>query len=336
LIRSVRKLLKAFGLLVLSLIIGLAGFHLIEGYTIADSFFMAVITISTVGYTTIHPLSHAGKVFVSVYIIFNLIVLAYGVSVITSYIFEGGLKNIIRKFKIDQEINRMKNHIIVCGYGRNGSKACSELLQNKKQFVVIEKNQEIVDHISPDSGIHVIAGDATLEEVLKMAKVENASYMITTLPRDSDNVFITLTAKELNSAIRIISRASDPTSEKKLERAGADKVIMPDVLGGLHMAQLITKPYVIEFLDLLNGLGDNKLDLEEISSEMLKFEFNRKTIAELNIHKMTGATVIGYKDKTRFTFNPGPETMLSEGSVMILAGNKEQLEKFRSAYLGGH
>jgi voltage-gated potassium channel len=326
-------LLKALGLLVLSLIIGVAGFHLIEGYSITDSLFMAVITISTVGYTTINPLSHEAKIFVSIYIIFNLVVLAYGVSVITSYIFEGGLKNIIRKFKKDQEINRMKNHIIVCGYGRNGSKACSELLQNKRQFVVIEKNQEIIDHISPDAGIHVIAGDATLEEVLKSARVEDASFMITTLPKDSDNVFITLTARELNPDIKIISRASDPTSEKKLGRAGADKVIMPDVLGGLHMAQLITKPYVIEFLDLLNGLGDSNLDLEEISYEMLKLEFNDKSIAGLNIHKMTGATVIGYKDKVRFTFNPGPETVLTPGSIMIVAGNDGQLKKFRSSYL---
>ena len=320
-------------LLLLSLLIGITGFHIIEGYNITDAFYMSVITISTVGFATVQNLSAGGKIFVSLYIVFNLVVLAYGISVITTYIFEGGLRNILRKFKSDQEIRKMKHHVIVCGYGRNGAKACSELMQNAKNFIVVENNSETFNQILPNKGIHAVLGDATLEETLKQAMVETADYIITTLPRDSDNVFISLTAKELNPSIKIISRASDPHSEKKLERAGVDNVIMPDVLGGLHMAQLITKPYVIEFLELLNGIGEYKLRLEEISYLELKEEFRDKTIAELHIRKVTGVTVVAFKKKEQFFFNPGPETKLVEDTIMIIVGEEGQLDRFKYQYL---
>ncbi len=331
--RNIRKLIQAIVLLIISLVAGILGFHLIEGYNLSDAFYMSVITISTVGFSTVGALTEPGKIFVSFYIVFNLVVLAYGISVITTYIFEGGLKNIIRKYKFDQEIRKMKNHVIVCGYGRNGSRACSELMQNAKNFIVIENNSEIYNQIPPDMGIHAVHGDATLEETLKQAMVETADYIITTLPRDSDNVFISLTAKELNPSIRIISRASDTHSEKKLKRAGVDKVIMPDVLGGLHMAQLITKPYVIEFLELLNGIGEYKIRLEEISYSELKEEFRDKTIAELHIRKVTGVTVVAYKNKGQFSFNPGPETKLVEDAIIIIVGEEGQLDRFKYQFL---
>ncbi len=331
--RNIRKLIQAILLLILSLVIGILGFHLIEGYNLTDAFYMSVITISTVGFSTVGALTESGKIFVSFFIIFNLVVLAYGISVVTMYIFEGGLRNILRKYKFDREIRKMKNHVIVCGYGRNGARACSELLQNAKNFIVIENNNETYSQIPPDKGIHAMLGDATFEETLKLAMVETADFIITTLPRDSDNVFIALTAKEMNPSIKIISRASDPHSEKKLERAGVDKVIMPDILGGLHMAQLITKPYVIEFLELLNGIGEYKLRLEEITWSELKEEFRDKTIAELHIRKETGVTVVAYKNKEQYSFNPGPETKLIKDTIIIIVGEEGQLDRFKYHFL---
>ncbi len=334
--KSLSKLIKAIGLLIISLMIGITGFHWIEGYSFIDALYMCVITISTVGFSTVRELSEAGKVFISFYIIFNLFVLAYGLSVITSYIFEGGLRSIVQKFKTNQEIRKMKNHVIVCGYGRNGSKACAELMQNGKDFIVIENNQETIDMVPADKDIHVIHGDATMEEVLQQAGVDKADYVITTLARDSDNVYITLTAKEFNPSIKVISRASDILSGKKLVTAGAYKVIMPDLLGGLHMAQLITKPYVIEFLELLNGVGNENLTLEEITYSQLKKDFRDKTISDLHIRNNTGVTVIGFKNRGKFFFNPGPETRLVDETIIIVVGDEKQLDRFKEQYMKGN
>jgi len=331
---GITKLIYAIILMILSLLFGSLGFHLIEGYSWTDSFFMAVITISTVGYGTVKPLEPLGKIFVSLYIILNLVIFAYVISVITSYLFEGGLQNIFRKYKIDREVNKMKNHVIVCGYGRNGSKACEELNLSGKEFVVIENDENIINSLPDDGSIHLIVGDATDDEILKLARIEYASFIITTLPRDTDNVFITLTARELNPDIVILARASDLRSERKLVRAGAHKVIMPDALGGLHMAHLITKPYVIEFLDLLNGVTQEEMHLEEIKYEDLKSDFHNQTIGELDVRGKSGVTIIGVKRGEKgFTFNPGPDTIINEDTILIVLGNNRQLENFGSLYL---
>ena len=332
--KGIRKLIFAIILMLFSILVGSVGFHIIEGYDWADSFFMAIITISTVGYTTIGPLGLIGKIFTSLYIIMNLVIFAYVISVITSYLFEGGLRNIFRKFIIDREVNKMKDHVIVCGYGRNGSKACEELRNSGREFVVIENDEDIINSIPDDGSIHLVVGDATDDDVLHLAKIDTAEFIIITLPRDSDNVFITLTARELNPDIHVIARASDPNSEKKLRRAGAHSVILPDVLGGLHMSQLITKPYVIEFLDILNGVSSEELHLEEITFEDIRADFQNQTIGALNIRAKSGVTIIGVRrGEGGFSFNPGPDTIINQGSILIVLGNKTQIEKFSDLYL---
>jgi voltage-gated potassium channel len=187
----------------------------------------------------------------------------------------------------------------------------------------------------PDDGsIHLVVGDATDDEVLRLAKINTAEFIIITLPRDSDNVFITLTARELNPDIHVIARASDPNSEKKLRRAGAHNVILPDVLGGLHMSQLITKPYVIEFLDILNGVSSEELHLEEITYTDIREEYHNKTIGTMDIRAKSGVTVIGVRrGEGGFSFNPGPDTIINQDSILILLGNKPQIEKFSDLYL---
>jgi voltage-gated potassium channel len=331
---GIRKLFYAIIILIISLMLGTIGFYYVEDYNLIDSFFMAVITISTVGYATVNPLDNAGKLFVSLYIIFNLMIFAYVISVITSYLFEGGLINIFRNFKIDREINKMKNHVIVCGYGRNGSKACEELAFNHRKYIIIENDESLIANIQDNGYGHLIVGDATDEETLRVAKIDKADYIITTLPKDTDNVFITLTAREINPDIKVIARASDLRSEKKLMRAGATNIVMPDALGGIHMAQLITKPYVIEFLDLLNGITTEKIHLEEIVFDDLKPEYQNKTISELHIRGKSGVSIIGMKRGEKgFSFNPGPDTVINEESVIIILGNDQQLENFSDLYL---
>ncbi len=316
-------------LLLGSLIIGVSGFMLLEGYGLLDSLYMTLITISTVGFKEVHPLSSTGKLFVVVYIMANIGIFTYVVSIITTYIFEGELNKIYKHIIFGWEVKKMKNHVIVCGYGRNGSRASAELLSTETPLVIIEKSQEELEKL-PQEGVPYIHGDATMDEVLQKAGIDKAKAIITTLPSDADNVYITMSAKELNPGILVIARASDQHSEKKLHRAGADRVVMPDILGGIHMANLVTKPYVIEFLEILNGVGNSELLLEEFSYGQLKPSFRDKTIAELDIRKNTGATVVGIKDNEKgFVIVPDIHTMIGDSDVLIVLGSEASLSKFK-------
>ena len=300
----------------------------IEGYSLLDSLYMTTITLSTVGYKEVQPLSDSGKLFVTVYIVLNIGIFAYVVSTITTYVFEGELQKVFKSLLFGREIKKLKNHVIVCGYGRHGSRSSKELAKSNTPFVVIEKDPEQLEFQEGEK-FSAINGDATLDDTLIEAGINKARALITTLPHDADNVFITLTAKEINPAVTVIARASDRNSEKKLRRAGADRVVLPDILGGVHMAHLVTKPYVVEFLQLLNGMDDNQLKLEDYTTEQLREEYRNKTLGELNINATTGARVVGIKSSTHgFTFGPDPNTVIADDHVLILFGTKESLKKF--------
>ncbi len=327
------KFLFSVVLIVLSMAVGAGYFYYFESFRWIDALYMAVITISTVGFTEVKALSDSGKVFVIVYIIINLGIFAYTISNITNFIFEGGLRKVFKNYMTERDIERLSEHIIVCGYGRNGKKVCEELRRVKRPFVVIEQNQEHV-MVLQESASFCIYGDATQDEVLLQAGIERASTVIVTLPRDADNVFITLTAKELNPQIQVIARASEEKSEKKLYRAGANRVVLPDMLGGLHMAQIVTKPEVVEFLDLLNGLGDNTLSLEQIACEQLKARYYQQSIQDLNLRSVSEATILAIKSKKKgFVFNPHPDTVLENHDILILLGIEQAIADFRVHYL---
>lgn len=331
--KNLSKLIQALFMLALSMAIGMTGFVFFEDYGFVDAFYTTVITISTVGFETLSPLSKGGKIFVSVYIIFNLGIFAYVISIFTTYLFEGELRLLFRNFIQGREVKQLKNHTIICGFGRNGFKACEELTKENREFVIIENNEDALQHYHKLQTWQNLIGDATEDEVLKSAGISKASSIITTLPNDANNVFITLTAKELNPNINIIARASDENSEKKLLRAGANHVVMPDALGGLHMAQLITKPHVIQFLELLSGVGRKKMLLDEISFYQLKSKYQKKTLAELDIRKNTGVTVLGLKEKGGgFLMNPNATTIVKEDMILIILGSSNDINAFKNQY----
>ncbi len=331
--KSIERLLIALGLLTFSIILGIIGFMMIEHYNLLDAFYMTVITFSTVGFTEVHPLSTEGRLFTGAYIIMNFGIFAYIVSVITSYFFEGELQKIFKNYMTNREVKKMKDHVIVCGFGRNGMKACEELYSESLDFVVIEKELDEIAKLPVADKYQFIQGDATLDETLKEAGIERASNLILTLPKDTDNVFIALTAKDINPTVNIISRASEGNSEKKLHRAGASSVIMPDALGGLHMAQLVTKPYVIEFLEMLNGIGDSELTLEEFGLNDFMESFQGKTLKDMHIRNKTGVTIIAFKDGNQgFHFNPSPNKVVDDDDVLIALGTRESLLHFRQIY----
>ncbi len=279
----IQRIIFATLLFILSLTLGALGYILIEDYEPLDALYMAVITFSTVGYKEVNTLSDSGKIFTIIFIVINLGIFGYIVSVLSSFLFEGELRKVFKNIVISRDLSKMKDHVIVCGFGKNGSKVCEELLKDNKDFVVVESNPDVISAFQQNKNYRFINGNATLDEVLIEAGIQNASTVITALKEDSDNVFITLTARELNPNIIIIAKATEPTSEKKLYRAGAAHVVMPDRLGGIHMANLITKPYVIEFLELMNGIDETKMLLEEVDHGALKEEFLSKSLRELDV-----------------------------------------------------
>ena len=329
-----RRLILAFTLMTLSILIGIFGYMIIEGYSFLDAFYMTVVTVSTVGFREIQPLSDEGKLFTSFYIISNLIFFAFLVSTVAKYFFEGELNKIYNIIMKGREVSKLKGHIIVCGYGRNGRRAALELKNSRKKFLIIEKDDHVLERF-PDAAktYNFFMGDATQDEVLIDAGIKRATTIITTLPSDSENVFITLTARTMNPKINIISRASDEKVEKKLMRAGANHVVMPDALGGYHMAHIVTKPFIVEFVELLSGFGHSEYVLDEISYMQVKQEYRDKTLSELDVRRTCGATVFGFKDAQKgIVFHPDPRTKFSKNDIIILLGNEESIKQFKRIY----
>jgi voltage-gated potassium channel len=227
---------------------------------------------------------------------------------------------------VKSEISKLDRHVIVCGYGRNGRQACEQLKSGNKKFLVIESNPQVIEQIRAEGNVLFIEGNATKDEVLIDAIITKSSALITTLPDDADNVFVVLTAREMNPKLKIISRASDDGSEGKLKRAGANNVIMPDKIGGTHMAALVTKPDVLEFLDYITGKIN--IRLEEIFYSNLSDRLKNKTIRELEIRNKTGANIIGFKKGDgEYIVNPDPDTVMQMDSKLFVLGTQEQVTK---------
>ena len=329
---GLRKLIFGLGLALFSAVLGVTGFMIIEGYTITQAIYMTAITISTVGFREAKPLSEAGMIFTSAYIFLNFGLVAYVVSYAARYVFDGELQNEYRNYSNSKILKKMKDHVIVCGYGRNGSRAATELRSSKEKCVVIEHDANITEELK-HSVDAIVRGDASDEQSLINAGIEHAKAIIITLPNDADNVYITLAARELNSGINIISRASQEMTRKKLLKAGADTVVMPDSLGGKHMAHLITKPSVIQFLNMLEGV-EGVFNVEQVTYEELKPEYHGLSILDMNIRKNSGVSVMAYQSaQGAFHINPQATTVLQPGGHFIILGSKEEINAFEETFL---
>lgn len=304
-----------------------------EGWTLLDSFYMTIQTISTVGFNEVHHLSDAGKLFTSLLIISSFGTFAYAVTAITSYVVGGEYKQYFEDFKSLKAVEKMENHTIVCGYGRVGKQAAHDLRFYKKSFVVVERSTEITDDPQYKE-IPFIKGDSTDDQVLILANIKSATSLITALPKDADNLFVVLSARELNPKLKIISRASSYSSMRKLRIAGADNVIMPDTVGGAHMASLVVTPDMMEFMDLIKVSGKAAVNLEEITFQDLPQAYKNLTIGELEEYTKSGCNVIGFRtDDGEYTINPENDTKITPNSKMFVLGNPEQIEKL-NAVLG--
>lgn len=326
------KINTAIILLITLLFVGIIGFKLMTSYTWVDAFYMTVITITTVGFGEVHPLNVEAKIFTIFLILSSVIIVGYAIKVITEYILSKNDVEELKQKKMQKKIDGLSDHIIICGYGRNGKQAAKKLMAHNKDFVVVEKDKETVEKYQSDM-VPFVFGNANEDEILARAGIERAGCLISALPSDADNLFVVLSARQINKSIRIISRASLETSYSKLKLAGANNVILPDMIGGDHMASLVVVPDLIEFIDNLSIVDKTDINLEEISVEQLYDTTSVKTIRELDLRNKTGCNVIGYKDpRGDYLVNPDADMKLEPESKIIVLGRPEQIRMLNSLY----
>ena len=326
------KLNIAIFLLSILILSGIVGFKIISGFSWIDSIYMTIITITTVGFGEVQPLDSQSKLFTVGLILTSAVTVGYALKVITEYLISKNDINELKQKKMQKTIDNLSGHIIICGYGRNGKQAAKKLKAHNQNFVVIEKSEQIIQKIKGDN-LNCIFGDANEDDILINAGIDRASCLISALPNDSENVFVVLSARQINPNIRIISRASDETSYSKLKLAGANNVILPDQIGGNHMASLVVVPDLLEFVDNLSIIGNQNINIEEIPVEKLYDVSNVKTILELDLRKNTGCNVIGYKDNNgEYHINPDANQKLIPGSKIIVLGKSKQIQNLNSIY----
>lgn len=326
------KIYTAILLLCLVLCIGILGYRFVSNYSWIDSIYMTVITITTVGFGEVQPLDTEAKIFTIFLILSSVVIVGYAISIITEYILSRNNFEDIKQRKMQKQIEAMSNHIIICGFGRNGKQAAKKLQAYGKPFVIIERNKEIIERLQEEN-IPYILGNANEDETLLNAGIEKADTLICALPSDADNLFVVLSARQINKEMTIISRASQETSYNKLKLAGANNVILPDKIGGDHMASLVVIPDLVEFIDNLGIVGERNINVEEVKVEQLYNAQKIKTIRDLDLRKKTGCTVIGFKDeKGEYVVNPEADTQLVVGSKIIVLGRPEQIERLNSEY----
>ncbi|WP_089895054.1 potassium channel family protein [Kriegella aquimaris] len=325
------KIYLAELLIVAVLVIGVLGYRYIADFSWLEAFYMTVITVSTVGFSEVRPLDPEAKIFTVFLIIASVFIFAYAISVITEYILSRNALQLLKKKKVKKLINNLSDHVIVCGYGRNGMQAAERLKSYKKPFVVIERNREVIEKYEDE--VLFVEGDTNDDEMLVQAGIAKAKYLIVAMPDDATNLFVVLSARQLNPNLFIVSRASLVTSQKKLELAGADKVIMPDKIGGDHMASLVVMPNLITFINKLSTEGQHTTNLEEVAIEDFLLNSENNSLRDLDLRRKTGCTIIGYiAPNGEYIINPEADLQLQPKSKVIVLGRPEQIQKLNEMF----
>lgn len=326
------KIYLALTLIASVLFIGVLGYRFISDFTWMDALYMTVITVTTVGFSEVGPLQTEAKLFTVFLIISSVFIFAFSISVITEYILGRNSLQLLKKKKVKDQINKLSDHVIVCGFGRNGMQAAKRLKAYEKPFVIIERDKEVIEKFAGDD-ILFLEGDANEDDILIEAGIYRAQYLIAAMPDDAANLFVVLSARQLNKALFIISRASLVTSQKKLQLAGADKVIMPDRIGGDHMASLVVMPDLITFMDQLRTEGKHTTNLEEVAIEDFKDQVDCNSLRDLDLRKKTGCTIIGYIEPNgNYIINPEADLQLQSKSKVIVLGRPEQIRKLNEMF----
>lgn len=325
------KIYLAITLVLAILMIGVVGYRFISNFGWLDALYMTIITVTTVGFMEVRPLDSESKIFTILLIISSVFIIAYAVSVVTEYLLSRNSLQLLKTKKVKSRIDNLSGHTIVCGFGRNGMQAAARLKTYNRPFVVIERDSELIEKYEED--ILFVAGDANEDDILVEAGVLRATNLIVTLPDDADNLFVVLSARQLNKNLFIISRASQASSQKKLELAGADKVVMPDKIGGDHMASLVVIPNLVSFMDELSMEGEHTTNLEEVAIEDFADQIDCSSLRDLDLRRKTGCTIIGYiAPDGEYIINPEADMPLQANSKVIVLGRPEQIRKLNEMF----
>lgn len=302
------------------LIAGTVGYMVINDFTFIEALYMTTITLASVGFSETRPLDNAGRIFTILLILANLGILTYVITKISRFLFDGEFIKLFKQIAMENKIAALENHVIVCGCGQNGSEAIRELRKSHLSFVAIDKSEPKYIKDLP----YFIQDDGTQDDVLLKAGIMKAKAILITLPNDAENMFVALTARELNPSINIISRASKDSSVKKLKAAGVNNVIMPDKLGGVHMASMVLFPDVKEFIDVMSTYQNNGIKITELTPT------KEQTIQELNAWQICGATILGIKQQNgEYIINPLCSYHIELTDRIIAMGNREQINSLK-------
>jgi len=317
-----KRIFLSFGLIFIVISSGTIGYMVIEGWGFLDALYMTIITITTVGFREIHELSQKGQIFTIILIISGVGTVLYALSNGAKFVLEGELQEVFGRQRLEKRLKDLKDHYIICGYGRMGKIIAKELKHEKLLFVVIEKTATILDE--KDDTL-VLEGDATKDELLKRAGIERAKCLISVLPTDAENLYVVLSARGLNPSLLIVARAGEEGSGRKLLRAGADRVVSPYYIGGLRIAHTVLKPAVVDFIEFATKSGNIDLQIEEITIRE-GCQLENQTLDECGIGRDLGVIIVAIKQKNgEMKFNPTFKTAIQAGDTLIAVGETSKL-----------
>jgi voltage-gated potassium channel len=311
------------------IVLGTFGYYFVEHMPIFEAFYMTIITLSTVGFAEVVPLSHAGRAMTVIIIVLGISVGAYTIGTLVRALVEGELVKIFGRRKLQKQVAGLKNHFIICGFGRIGRIICSELYADDMDFVVIEQDPSVIEQIEALNYLYIDM-DATTEEALMQAGIMAAKGIVTAVNSDANNVFITMTAKSLRKDVFVLGRASEEKNEAKLFRAGANRVVSPYLIGGRRIAQMLKRPTVVDFIDIAMMGTHLGLMIEEARIGE-KSGLIGKNLIDSQLRKDYGVIIVAIKKLSGdMVFNPTSLEKLEAGDVIVVIGKKEDLKRMRA------
>ncbi|MEW5848652.1 MAG: potassium channel protein [Myxococcota bacterium] len=306
--------------------LGTAGYHFIEGWSLFDSLYMTIITLTTVGFLEVHDLSTAGRAFTMALLSGGVFTMFFFATEVIRAVVSGQLRDYLGRQRMERALGSMKDHFVVCGHGRMGRLVCQELDEQKLPFVTIDRNEAVLATPEWKHGVGLV-GDATDDAVLRKAGIDRARAVITVVPSDADNLYITLSARLLSERVFIVARAEDPEAESKLTRAGANRVVAPYVIGGSRVVQAVLRPTVLDFIDLATRTQHMALQMEE-TLVLDGSRLVRRSLGELQLSKELQVIVVAIKRAAGpMLFNPAAETRIEPGDILITLGARNNLDR---------
>jgi voltage-gated potassium channel len=319
----------AFALCCLVIIAGTIGYHFIEGWSYMDSLYMTIIGVTTVGFGAVHEMDSGGRLFTMGLVLVGVVTLGYTASRLAAVMISGEIQQVMRGRSMEKRLSRLRDHVILCGYGKIGREIAREFQKASVSLCLVDADEQAVEE-ALDTGLLAFVGDATDSHVLERAGIHNARGLMTALPKDSDNLFVVLTAKELHPGIQVVTRGLEPNSEARLRRAGADHVISPYVIGGKRMAAVLLNPEIIDFLDIF-------MKQDEVGYTLSRVQVGKnsklvgKSFAEARMREVSeGAMVLGLTRDGQSMPLPTASTVLRAGDVLVVLGQSEMLERLNA------